>query len=62
MTGRQGEWRTSSYTGDGQACVEVSLTAERALIRDTKNRDGGTIRLPVVGWSALLAQVKQDRD
>jgi hypothetical protein len=61
MTDQRGAWRTSSYTGDGQACVEVSLTSERALIRDTKNREGGTIRLPGAVWSALLAHVKQTR-
>lgn len=62
MTSQHGAWRTSSYTHDDQACVEVSLTSERALIRDTKDRDGGTIHLPVAAWSALLAQVKQNRD
>lgn len=62
MTGQPGAWRTSSYTHDDQACVEVSLTAERTLIRDTKDRVGGTIHLPYATWSAFLAQVKQDRD
>lgn len=61
MRGQRGAWRTSSYTGDGQACIEVSLTAERALIRDTKDRDGGTLRLPYAAWSALLAHVKRTR-
>lgn len=60
MTDQPGAWRKSSHSSsDPEACVEVSLTAERALIRDTKARAGGTIRLPVAAWSALLANVKQ---
>lgn len=63
MTDQPGAWRKSSYSSsDPEACVEVSLTAERALIRDTKDRDGGTIRLPHAAWSALLAHVKQVGD
>lgn len=59
MTDQPGAWRKSSYSATAEACVEVSLTAERALIRDTKDRDGGTVRLPYAAWSALLAHVKQ---
>lgn len=60
MTGQHGTWRKSSHSSaNPEACVELSLTAERALIRDTKDRTGGTIHLPYATWSAFLAQVKQ---
>lgn len=36
-------WRKSSFTGaTGSACVEVGRAVDAVLVRDTKNRTGGT--------------------
>lgn len=34
-------WRTSSYSQSNGACVE--LTGSLNMVRDTKNREGGTL-------------------
>lgn len=54
----QRAWKKSSYSGGGQnECVEVAAGAH-VLVRDTKNRDGGTLTLPVEGWTAFVVAAK----
>lgn len=59
MAERELKWRTSSYSGTEGNCVEVALTADMAMVRDTKNRDGGTVELPAAQWSAFIDYVKR---
>lgn len=47
-------WRKSSYSGSETECVEVALTQNVVGVRDTKDRDGGTLSLSASAWSALL--------
>lgn len=52
------EWRKSSYSnGGGNACVEVG-TAGSVLVRDTTNRDGGTLSFTAQAWSVFVAGLK----
>ncbi|HEX7662661.1 MAG TPA: DUF397 domain-containing protein [Pseudonocardiaceae bacterium] len=53
-------WRKSSYSGSNAgACVEVGLCAPRAfLVRDTKNRVGGTLAFAPAAWQRFATQVK----
>lgn len=51
------EWRKSSHSDDGGgSCVEVALSAVVAVVRDSKNPDGGVVRLPVGAWQGLVAE------
>lgn len=51
------EWRTSSYTGTNGNCVEVA--ADRGvLVRDTKDRDGGTLSFATEAWAEFAASLK----
>ncbi len=54
------DWRTSSYTGNGGGnCVEVGQADKPAiLVRDTKDRNGGTLAFPTEAWSAFLVDIK----
>lgn len=47
-------WRKSSFSDDGGgSCVEVALAVEGAALRDSKNPDGGVLRVPVGAWRML---------
>jgi len=53
------EWRKSSYSGNGgSACVETAAGQGLILVRDTTNRDGGTLAFSASAWSTFLGSVK----
>ncbi|WP_433263811.1 DUF397 domain-containing protein [Actinosynnema sp. CS-041913] len=52
-------WRTSSYSSNGEACVEVAPTTNGAVVRDTKHRAGGTISFPITAWKAFVTGLTQ---
>jgi hypothetical protein len=53
-------WRTSTYTGNGGGnCVEVANDTSRVLVRDTKDRDGGTLAFTVGAWRRLTDAIKR---
>ena len=60
-------WRTSSYSGDGNSCVEVAVTrhesgqaANRLIgVRDTKrNGRGPILEFGAAAWREFLGQIK----
>ncbi|GAA2334677.1 hypothetical protein GCM10009854_08020 [Saccharopolyspora halophila] len=53
------DWFTSSYTSNSQACVEVARTQDRVLVRDTKNRAGGTLAFTPEQWSAFVTSIRR---
>lgn len=53
------QWRTSSYTGHNGNCVEVGTRATVRLVRDTKNREGGTLAFPVATFARFIGATKQ---
>jgi hypothetical protein len=57
-------WRTSSYSGDSNACVEVADNlvdqTDFVLVRDTKDRTGPVLRFPRHHWEAFTAAVRAD--
>ncbi|CAM3622164.1 DUF397 domain-containing protein [Nocardiopsis rhodophaea] len=53
------EFRTSSYSGNRQNCVEVARhPAIGAAMRDTKNRRLGYIEIAAAEWTAFLDATK----
>ena len=53
-------WRTSSYTGNGGGnCVEVGGAASVIVVRDTKDRNGGTLAFSADAWDAFAASLKR---
>ena len=50
-------WRTSSYSSNGGDCVEVA-TGPEVLVRDTKDREGGTLAASTPAWRALLGRLR----
>ncbi|WP_190818712.1 DUF397 domain-containing protein [Saccharopolyspora pogona] len=52
-------WRKSSRSGgNGGNCVEVGIGFDAVGIRDTKDRDGGHLRVTPARWQAFLRAVK----
>ena len=52
-------WRKSSYSGNGgEACIEVSSAAVGVLVRDTTNRAGTVLTVPVTAWRTLLTGIR----
>jgi hypothetical protein len=48
-------WRKSSYSGDGEACVEVAPVGEGFALRDSKNPAGPTLSFTIGQWQSFLA-------
>ncbi|WP_171169553.1 DUF397 domain-containing protein [Streptomyces sp. I05A-00742] len=47
-------WRTSSYTKSDN-CVEVAdNNPPAAMVRDTKERDGGALIFPSAAWAHFI--------
>ena len=52
-------WRTSSYTGNGGGnCVEAADAANLILVRDTKDRDAGTLAFTADAWRVFTTALK----
>ncbi|MFY1688121.1 DUF397 domain-containing protein [Plantactinospora sp. WMMB782] len=53
-------WRTSSRSNAVGECVEVADNIPgRVLVRDTKDRDGGTLTFGPAAWQAFVSLAKQ---
>ena len=51
-------WRKSTKSDSG-SCVEVADNVPgRVYVRDTKDRDGGTLTFGPVAWSSFVAKVR----
>ncbi|MGW5364140.1 DUF397 domain-containing protein [Actinopolymorpha pittospori] len=58
MSMQVSEWKKSRHSGNGGNCVEVGQVPGLVSVRDTKDREGGTLTVPTAAWSAFLTGVK----
>ena len=54
-----GTWRKSSYSGStGGQCVETASGSGVVLVRDTTDRDGGTLGFTAEAWAMFLGTLR----
>ncbi|WP_330445919.1 DUF397 domain-containing protein [Streptomyces anulatus] len=62
MTTETPRWFTSSYSGNGGACVQVAtnLAAPHGIVpvRDSKNVSGPALAVPAAAFTAFVAGVR----
>jgi hypothetical protein len=51
------DWHKSSFS-DTANCVEVQVSHSGVSVRNTRNRDGGTLVFTHPEWSAFIAGVQ----
>ena len=52
-------WRKASYSGNGGGnCVEVGAVPGSVAVRDTTNRDGGTLTFTADAWQMFATGLK----
>jgi hypothetical protein len=54
-----GEWRKSSYSSaNGADCVETASSDGTVLVRDTADRDGGTLAFTDQAWQEFTGRLR----
>jgi Domain of unknown function (DUF397) len=54
-----GDWRKSTYSdATGGSCVELATARNGVLIRDTADRDGGTLTFSTETWETFTASLR----
>jgi uncharacterized protein DUF397 len=52
-------WRKSSFSGaNGGSCVETASSDGVVLVRDTTDREGGTLSITAEAWRAFARDLK----
>ena len=53
------KWKISSASG-GTNCVEVAFVNQEVLVRDSKDRDGGTLTFSGSAWREFITTLAVD--
>lgn len=51
-------WRKSTYSSNGADCWELASDGQQVYVRDTKDRDAGTLALSADTWRELLGAAR----
>jgi hypothetical protein len=51
-------WRKTTYSNGGENCVETASGSGVVLVRDTKDRDGGTLTFGAGAWERFTASLQ----
>jgi hypothetical protein len=53
-----GGWRTSTYSGSGNNCVEVHTSHHGIAVRDSKRPNAGVLMFTAAQWQAFTRKIK----
>jgi hypothetical protein len=54
-----GNWRKSTYSdASGGQCVELASDDAAVLVRDTTDRDGGTLNFTAAAWQEFADSLR----
>jgi hypothetical protein len=56
-----GTWRKASYSATNGNCVEVADAPSLVLVRDTTDRDAGTLSFSPRAWASFISGIKESR-
>jgi hypothetical protein len=52
-------WRKSTFSGNGGgSCVEAGQASDAVLVRDTTDRDGGTLSFAPGTWGTFVTSLR----
>jgi hypothetical protein len=51
-------WRKATYSNGGENCVETASGSGAVLVRDTRDRDGGTLAFSAGAWERFTASLR----
>ncbi len=54
------DFRKSSYSGQGQNCVEVAGLPRTSAIRDSKHIEAGHLSFPATEWAAFIYAAREN--
>lgn len=52
------DWRKSSFSGQNGSCVETAGNGGGVLVRDTTDRDGGTLSFTADAWARFTGSLR----
>ena len=52
------DWRKASYSNGSGQCVEAASAGGTIAVRDTADRDGGTLAFTVDAWRVFAVGIK----
>jgi Domain of unknown function (DUF397) len=52
------DWRTASYSNGNGSCAETASGDGVVVVRDTADRDGGTLSFTIGAWVKFVASLK----
>ena len=58
MVNEYADWRKASYSNGQGQCIEAASTTDAVAVRDTTNRDGGTLAFSANAWQDFIAGLK----
>jgi hypothetical protein len=58
MAKEYSDWRKASYSNGTGSCVETASTDGSVAVRDTTDRDGGTLVFGAGAWASFTASLR----